>query len=175
MRKLNVVSAALSMALMFSSVAAIGATGASAALVEGDVTATATASCTTMNGAPAVQVDSTLTNGTNYLVYLDDVAISGAISVNPALPVPTVAVAGNTTLTQTLLEPITGSVTVTWNYHINAVDPTVTATVTLPDCAASTTTTSTAPTTTTMATTTTVAPAPATAARPVTATPTYTG
>ena len=80
------------------------------------------------------------------------------------------AVAGNTTLSQTFLEPITGSLTVTWTYHVNAVDPTVTAAVTLPDCAEPTTTT-----TTTMATTTTVAVAPATAARPMTATPTYTG
>lgn len=175
MRKRNVVSAVFSMALVFSSAAAIGAPGASATMIQGDVTATATATCTTLSGAPAVQVDSTVTNGTNYLIYLDDVAISGAISVNPALPVATVAVAGNTTLTQTLLEPITGSVTVTWTYHINGLDPTATATVTLPDCAASTTTTSTAPTTTTMSTTTTVATSPATAARPVTATPTYTG
>ena len=170
MRKLNVVSRVLSVALVLLGATAIGAPGASAYILEGDVTATATASCTTLNGAPAVQVDSTLTNGTNYLVYLDDVAISGAISVNPAVPVPTVAVAGNTTLSQTFLEPITGSLTVTWTYHVNAVDPTVTATVTLPDCAGSTTTT-----TTTMATTTTVAVAPATAARPMTATPTYTG
>ena len=170
MRKLNVVSRVLSVALVLLGATAIGAPGASAYILEGDVTATATASCTTLNGAPAVQVDSTLTNGTNYLVYLDDVAISGAISVNPAVPVPTVAVAGNTTLSQTFLEPITGSLTVTWTYHVNAVDPTVTAAVTLPDCAEPTTTT-----TTTMATTTTVAVAPATAARPMTATPTYTG
>lgn len=170
MRKLNVVNRVLSVALVLLGAAAIGAPGASASIVEGNVTATATATCTTLDGALAVQVDSTLTNGTNYLVYLDDVAISGAISVNPAVPVPTVAVAGNTTLSQTFLEPITGSLTVTWTYHVNAVDPTVTATVTLPDCAGSTTTT-----TTTMATTTTVAVAPATAARPMTATPTYTG
>lgn len=170
MRKLNVVNRVLSVALVLLGAAAIGAPGASASIVEGNVTATATATCTTLDGALAVQVDSTLTNGTNYLVYLDDVAISGAISVNPAVPVPTVAVAGNTTLSQTFLEPITGSLTVTWTYHVNAVDPTVTAAVTLPDCAEPTTTT-----TTTMATTTTVAVAPATAARPMTATPTYTG
>jgi hypothetical protein len=178
MKTMRAALAAISTGSLLVVGSVIGAVGASAVAIQGDATATATATCTTLNGAAAVRVDSTITNGTNYQIFLDSVGISGAISVSPSLPAATLAATESTTLSQTLLEPISGSVTVTWTYHINAVDPTVTATVALPDCPQPTTTT--APTTTmapatTVMPTTTVATAPATAAKPVTATPTYTG
>lgn len=178
MKTMRAALAAISTGSLLFVGSVIGASGASAVAILGEVSATATATCTTVRGAPAVRVDSTLTNGTNYELFLDGVGVSGAVTASPSLPVATLATTESTTLSQTLLEPIAGTVTVTWTYHINAVDPTVTASVDLPDCPPPTTTTAptttVAPTTTEMPTT-TVATAPATAAKPVNATPTYTG